>query len=59
MQLVEVEYKLGHGSTESYLSQLSSLDKNKSQTWKSWSAMQSRLERIKLLIDGGSIATPS
>ncbi len=59
MQLVEVEYRLGQGSSETYLQQLSNLDKNQSQTWKSWSAMRSRLERIKLLIDGGLIAPPS
>ncbi len=59
MQLVEVEYRLGQGSSETYLQQLSSLDKGKASTWKSWSAMRSRLERIKLLIDGGSIAPPS
>jgi hypothetical protein len=59
MQLVAMEYRSGQGTTETYLQQISNLDKNKSQTWKSWSAMRSRLERIKLLIDGGSIAPTS
>jgi len=54
MRLAEVEYRLGQGSTESYLGQLSSLDKGKASVWRSWSTMRSRLARIKLLVDGTS-----
>jgi len=52
MQLIAVEYRLGQGTSENYLNQLSSLDKNKAQTWKSWSSMRSQLEKIKLLVLG-------
>lgn len=52
MQLFEVEYRLGQGTSESYLGQLSSLDRNKAVTWKSWSLMRSQLEKIKLLVLG-------
>ena len=52
MQLTDVEYRLGEGTSESYLGQLSSLDKNKAATWRSWSAMRSRLEKIKLIVLG-------
>lgn len=52
MQLFEVEYRLGEGTSERYLGQLSSLDKNKAMTWKSWTLMRSQLEKIKLLVLG-------
>lgn len=52
MQLVEVEYKLGQGSTEAYLAQLSSLDRNKGTVWRSWASLRSQLEHIKLLVLG-------
>ncbi len=52
MQLFEVEYRLGQSTSESYLGQLSSLDRNKAQTWKSWTLMRSQLEKIKLLVLG-------
>lgn len=52
MQLVEVEYRLGGGSSESYLSQLSSLDKQKAQSFRAWSSLRSQLEKIKLLVLG-------
>lgn len=52
MQLSEVEYRLGEGDSTVYLGQLSSLDRNKAQTWKSWASMRSQLEKIKLLVLG-------
>lgn len=52
MQLSEVEYRLGEGDSETYLGQLSSLDRNKAATWHSWASMRSQLEKIKLLVLG-------
>jgi outer membrane protein TolC len=52
MQLYEVDYKLGMGGTETYLSQLSSLDRNKAGTWKSWTSMRSQLAKLQLLVLG-------
>jgi hypothetical protein len=52
LQLSEVEYNLGGGSSESYLGQLSALDRNKAQTWRAWTMTRSRLEKIKLLVLG-------
>lgn len=56
MQLSEVEYRLGSNDSNTYLGQMSSLDRNKAAAFRSWASMRSQLEKIKLLVlgvDGG------
>lgn len=50
VQLLEVEYRLGEGDSNTYLNTLNSSDAKKAQTYRSWSAMRSRIEKIKLLV---------
>jgi hypothetical protein len=52
IQLTEADYRLGGGNTESYLSQLSSLDRQKGQSFRAWASLRSQLEKIKLLVLG-------
>ena len=49
-ELYKVSYRFGQSSTESYLSQQSSLDKQKASVLREWSQMRSQLERIKLIV---------
>lgn len=51
-RLLEIEYRFGEGETNSYLNNLNSVDTKKAQTYRSWSAMRSRIEKIKLLVLG-------
>lgn len=51
-QLIEMDYQLGEGESTTYLSQLSSLDRNKAATWKSWSEMRAQLAKLQLLVLG-------
>ncbi len=53
-QLSEVKYRMGNGDSVTYLGQLSSLDRNKATTWRSWASMRSQLEKIKLLVLGST-----
>ncbi len=52
MQLIEVEYRLGQGDSNSYLAQLTSLDAKKAQTFRAWASLRSQMEKIKLLVLG-------
>ena len=52
MRLSEVKYRMGNGDSVAFLGELSSLDRNKAATWRSWASMRSQLERIKLLGSG-------
>lgn len=52
VELLAVEYRLGEGDSNTYLNTLNSLDGKKAQTYRSWSAMRSRIEKIKLLVLG-------
>lgn len=52
IQLVEVEYRIGVGGSDSYLGQLNSLDRQKAQSFKAWASLRSQLEKIKLLVLG-------
>lgn len=52
IQLLQIEYRFGDGDTNNYLSSLNSLDSRKAQTYRSWAAMRSRIEKIKLLVLG-------
>ncbi|MGE5658479.1 MAG: hypothetical protein ACM37W_17900 [Actinomycetota bacterium] len=49
-ELYKVSYRFGQSSTESYLSQQSSLDKQKAAVLREWAQMRSQLERIKLIV---------
>ncbi|MCD8489490.1 MAG: hypothetical protein LRZ84_22820 [Desertifilum sp.] len=51
-QLLDVEYRLGQGSTQSYLGNLTALDAKKAATFRSWTAMRRRINQIKLLVLG-------
>lgn len=52
MRLYEVDYRMGIGVSDSYLNELSSLDKQKAQTFKAWTSLRAQLETIKLLVLG-------
>lgn len=52
VQLLEVEYRLGDGDSNTYLNTLNSSDGKKAQTYRSWATMRSRIEKIKLLVLG-------
>ena len=52
MKLIEVGYRFGESETVAYLNQLSSLDKQKAETFRQWSKMRSQIARIKLLVLG-------
>ncbi len=49
-QLVDIEYRLGQGSTESYLKENNSLDRSKATVWRHWSMMRSRLTKLKFIV---------
>lgn len=49
-ELYKVGYRFGQSSTEAYLGQQSSLDKQKASVLREWSQMRSQLEKIKLLV---------
>ena len=49
-QLYKVGYRFGQSSTEAYLGQQSSLDKQKASVLREWAQMRSQLEKIKLLV---------
>lgn len=51
-RLMEVEYRLGGGDTAAFLRNLSSLDRQKAETFRAWSKVRSQLARIKLLVLG-------
>ena len=50
--LSQVEYQLGTNDSNTYLGQLSALDRNKAATWTSWTTMRSQLAKIQLLVLG-------
>lgn len=52
IQLSEVKYRMGNGDSVVYLGQLSSLDRNKAQTFRAWASMRSQLEKIRLMVLG-------
>ncbi|WP_250121651.1 hypothetical protein [Chroococcidiopsis sp. CCMEE 29] len=52
LRLLEVEYRFGEGDTNSYLSSLNGLDARNAQTYRAWTSMRARIEKIKLLVLG-------
>lgn len=52
VQLLTIDYRFGSDDTNSYLNTLNSLDRQRSQTYRAWAAMRSRIEKIKLLVLG-------
>ena len=52
LKIIEVGYRFGEGTSESYLAQLSAMDVKKAEMFKQWSKMRTQLELLKkLLID--------
>lgn len=49
-ELYKVGYRFGQSSTEAYLGQQSSLDKQKASVLREWAQMRSQLEKIKLIV---------
>lgn len=49
-ELYKVSYRFGNSTTEAYLGQQSSLDKQKASVLREWAQMRSQLEKIKLLV---------
>ena len=52
LQLADADYRLGTGTSDSYLGQITSLDRQKAQSFKAWTSLRSQLEKIKLLCLG-------
>ena len=52
LQLADADYRLGIGTSDSYLGQITSLDRQKAQSFKAWTSLRSQLEKIKLLCHG-------
>ena len=52
LELVDTEYRLGHGGTDPYLGQITSLDGKKGATFRSWASLRSQLAKIQLLVLG-------
>lgn len=52
LKLVDAEYRLGHGGTDPYLGQITSLDGKKGATFRSWASLRSQLAKIQLLVLG-------
>ena len=50
LKVIEVGYRFGKGSSESYLAQLSAMDANKEAMFKQWSKMRTQLELLKILV---------
>lgn len=50
MKIIEVSYRFGEGSSETYLAQLSAMDAKKAQVFREWSKMRSQLELLKILV---------
>jgi len=50
LQIIQLNYKFGEGTSESYLAQLSAQDEKKGSTLRAWTRMRSQLERIKLIV---------
>jgi hypothetical protein len=51
-KILAVEYRLGKGDTASYLGYQSTLDAKKIDTYRNWSRVRGRLQRLKLLVLG-------
>jgi hypothetical protein len=49
-ELYKVSYRFGSSSTEAYLGQQSSLDRQKASVLREWAQMRSQLEKIKLIV---------
>lgn len=51
-RLIEVGYRFGQGETTQFLGNLNALDRQKAETFKTWTRLRSQLARIKLLVLG-------
>jgi hypothetical protein len=51
-KILAVEYRLGKGDTASYLGYQSQLDGKKIDTYRNWSRVRGKLQRLKLLVLG-------
>ena len=51
LAIIQLNYKFGEGTSESYLTQLSAQDEKKGSTLRAWTRMRSLLERIKLIVE--------
>jgi hypothetical protein len=50
LAIIQLNYKFGEGTSESYLNQLAAMDEKKGSTLRAWTKMRSQLERIKLIV---------
>ncbi len=50
MRIIEVAYRFGEGSSETYLAQLSAMDAKKAAVFKQWSKLRSQVELLKILV---------
>lgn len=51
-QLFEIEYRLGQGDTQQYLSSVRSLNTRKAAVYRAWTAMRRLISEVKLLVLG-------
>jgi hypothetical protein len=52
LQLLEVDYYFGNGDTQSYLRDLSGIDRQRAQTYTDWARLVTQLTKIKILVTG-------
>ena len=51
-KVMEIDYRFGGGSTESYLQDLSALDRQKAEAFRHWARLRGQMARVKLLVLG-------
>jgi hypothetical protein len=51
-QVMEIDYRFGGGATESYLQDLSALDRQKAEAFRHWARLRGQMARVKLLVLG-------
>ncbi len=51
-KVMAIDYRFGGGSTESYLQDLSALDRQKAEAFRHWARLRSQMARVKLLVLG-------
>ncbi len=52
LEISKISYKFGEGDSKQYLAELSSYDRQKAATWRTWGRLRSQLTLVKILVLG-------
>lgn len=52
LDISKISYKFGEGDSKQYLAELSSYDRQKAATWRTWGRLRSQLTLVKILVLG-------